>query len=590
MNGRRRASRPSRLSLLAAAALCLGAGPPTGEAGDFLETHREAGRPGGRLVVALRAEPRTLNPLSAIDHPSLTVVRRLTADLIHVDRSTQRTVPGVARSWTRSPDGRTFEVELRRGIRFSDGHPLDADDVLFSFAAYLDEEVASPYRGQLVIGGEPIAVRKAGPHSVVFELAQPDAWGERLFNDLAILPRHKLAPELAAGRLGEAWGIATPPGEIAGLGPYRLARYVPGQRLELERNPHYWKVDSEGRRLPYLDTLTFLFVASEDAQALRFQAGETHLIDRLSAGNFALLEREQERRRQLLRDLGPGLGYEFLFFNLNDLGGRGLGEIERKQRWFRRLAFRRAVSSAIDRDAIVRLVYRGRATPIASYVSPGNKLWADPALAAQKRSLEASRELLREAGFTWDGDGRLVDPDGGEVELSIIASASNGERLAIGGVLQADLDRLGLTVRIVPLEFRALLERVQKTFEYEACLLGLGAGDGDPNSGLGVWRSNGGNHFWHLGQERPATPWEAVIDRLLERQMTTLEPRRRKRLNDRVQRLVADHLPFVFLVSPNVLVGARRDLGNFTPAVLEHYTLWNVEELFWSQDTSPGAR
>ena len=252
--------------------------------------------------------------------------------------------------------------------------------MLFSLEVYLDEAVASPYRDQLLVGGEPISVRQISSHTLVFELAEPDAWGERLFNDLSILPAHRLRPAFVSGRLGETWGLETPPEQIAGLGPFRLGRYLPGERLDLERNPFYWKVDREGQRLPYVETLTFLFVADADAQALRFQTGETHLIDRLSADGFALLEREQHERSYRTRDLGPGLGYEFLFFNLNDLSGKGLGAITRKQRWFESRAFRRAVSSAIDRDGIVRLVYRGRASPIASHISPGNKLWFHPAL------------------------------------------------------------------------------------------------------------------------------------------------------------------------------------------------------------------
>ncbi len=595
MNGRRKTSRERAKPTPGHWLVCLWLlVPATLPAEDLLVTTREAGRPGGRLVVALRTEPKTFNPVLASDQPSLTVIRRLMADLIHVDRQAQRTVLALAKSWTRSPDGRRFDVELRRGVRFSDGHPLDAGDVLFSFRVYLDEAVASPYRGQLLAGGEPIAVRQLGPHTVSFELAEPDAWGERLFNDLSILPEHRLKSAFARGRLAEAWGVETAPEQVVGLGPFRLGRYLPGERLELERNPHYWKADRAGRRLPYLDRLVFLFVASEDAQALRFRAGETHLIDRVSAGGFVLLERELGRQSAsgaavpdqrasgaTLRDLGPGLGYEFLFFNLNDLGGRNLPAIERKQRWFGALAFRQAVSSAIDRDSIVRLVYRGRATVIASHVSPGNKLWANADLPRPRRSLDAARALLRAAGFTWDGDGRLRDPDGEAVEFSIAASASNGDRQRMAAIIQDDLDQLGMRVHVVPLEFRSLVDRVLHGFDYEACLFGLGAGDGDPSSGLAVWMSSGDHHFWRPRQNQPATAWEAEIDRLMQRQKTTLEPGRRKQLTDRIQELVVEQQPFIFLVSPNVLVGARRNLGNFAPSVLEHSTLWNVEELFW---------
>ena len=106
---------------------------------------------------------------------------------------------------------------------------------------------------------------------------------------------------------------------------------------------------------------------------------------------------------------------------------------------------------------------------------------------------------------------------------------------------------------------------------------------------MAVWLSSGGTHLWHPGQSRPATAWEAEIDALMRRQVTTLDGAARKRLYDRVQELVADNVPLIFLVSPDILVGANTALGNFRPAILDHHTLWNVEELFWHQKRSSGT-
>jgi peptide/nickel transport system substrate-binding protein len=413
--------------------------------------------------------------------------------------------------------------------------------------------------------------------------------GVRLFDSLAILPEHRLAEAYREGRLAEAWGLGTPPEEVVGLGPFRVRRHLPGERLELERNPHYWKVDREGRRLPYLDELVFLFVPDENAELLLFQNGQTHLIDDLSAEDFTRLQGEAERRGLRLEDLGPGLSYHFLFWNLNDLAGRELPEIARKQRWFGEVAFRRAVSRAIDREAMVRLVYRGRATPIATHVSPGNRLWRNTSIPPPERSLPEARRLLREAGFTWDDDGRLRDPGGAPVEFTVATNASSAERVRMATLLQEDLDQLGIRVGTAALEFRALIGRIFNSYDYEACLLGLGGGDVDPNSAMNVWLSDGSHHFWRLGQSEPATEWEAEIDELLRRQLVTLDPVERKRLYDRVQEVVAERVPMIFLVSPNVLVGARREVGNFRPAILDHPTLWNVEELYIRRGAAPSA-
>ena len=548
---------------------------------ELLLNNAEIGRYGGQLVVSLRSEPKTLNPVTMTDNPSKEVIWRMMADLVHINRFTQQTEPALAKSWKVSPDGLRYTLKLRRGLRFSDGHPLDADDVLFSFQLYLDEKVHAPQRDLLIVGGKPIVVRKLDSETLVFELAQPYGVGDRLFDGFAILPRHLLQKAYSEGTLAQAWSLTTPPGQIAGLGPFRLKQYVPGQRLVLERNPYYWKADRKGNRLPYLDELVFLIVPSEDAQVIRFQAGDTDAISRLNAENYAVLERQQQARGYTMSDIGPGLEYNFLFFNLNDLTARSLPQIARKQAWFRQLNFRQAVSAAIDREGIVRLVYQGRAEALWGQVSPGNKLWANQALPRPPRSLDRARELLRAAGFSWKADGTLVDAGGEAVEFSIASSASNAERTKMAAIIQDDLKQLGMSVHVVPLEFRALLARVLDSRDYEVCVLGLASGDGDPNGDMNVWLSSGPQHLWNPGQAQPATPWEAEIDRLMQGQLTARKYSERKRLYDRVQQIIAENQPMIFLVSPHLLVGAKNGLGNFRPAVLDHYTLWNVEELFW---------
>jgi peptide/nickel transport system substrate-binding protein len=562
--------------------------PPAVE--ELLGSRSAVGPYGGQLVVSQRTEPKTLNPVTALDSVSRDVLRCTIADLIHINRETQRTEPALAKTWTMSADGRRFTVTLRRGIRFSDGHPFDADDVVFSFRVYLDEKVRSPQRDLLIIGGQPLGVRKIDPYTVRFDLAEPYAGAERLFDSVAMLPRHLLESSFTAGRLADAWGLATPATQMAGLGPFRFKDYVPGERIVLERNPNYYKADRAGNRLPYLDRLAFMLVSSDDVQAMRFQTGEADIASRLSAENFGVLTRSEQTAPYKLFDLGAGLDYSFLFFNLNDLGPT-LRETARKQTWFRQVAFRQAISTAIDREAIVRLVYRGRATPLWGHVPPGNKVWVNRSIPQPPRSVEGARRLLKSSGFSWTPQGALVDERGDPVEFSILTNAGNNERIGMATIIQDDLKQLGMSVHVVTLELRTMLDRLLKTHDYEACVLGLGGGggDGNPNAEMNVWLSSGGTHLWNPEQSRPATPWEAEIDTLMQRQHTTLDASARKKLYDRVQELVAQNVPFVFLASPNVLVGVNKGLGNFRPAVLEPHTLWNVDELFWRQKRPSGT-
>ena len=539
------------------------------------------GRPGGRLVSAQRTEPKTLNWALAADSGSREVLQRLMADLIHINRLSLATEPALAKSWKVSPDGLRWELELRRGIRFSDGHPFDADDVLFTFQAILDEQVHSPQRALLLLDGKPIGVRKLDAYRVAFDLPQPYSVPDRLFDGIFILPRHKLEAAWKQGKLAGAWPLSTPPSEIAGLGPFRLKEYVAGQRILLERNPYYWKVDAAGIQLPYLAELEFLFAGSEDNQVLRFQAGESDIISRVGARNFAALEKDRERRGYVLSNASGSLEYSFLFFNLAALPPGIAPEIAAHQAFLRRQSFRQAVSAAIDRDAIVRLVYLGLAVPLAGPVPPGNRAWIDNTLPAPTHSVARARQLLAADGFHWNRDGSLADPTGRPVAFSILTSNNNPERSQMATLIQEDLRQIGMRVDVVQLEFRSLLERVQRSHEYEACLLSLASPDADPNPDMAVWLSSGGNHLWNPEQKTPATPWEAEIDRLMRSQMVARSYAERKRLFDRVQAIVVENQPLVPLVSPNLLAGAKKDLANFQPALLEPYTLWNVERLYW---------
>jgi peptide/nickel transport system substrate-binding protein len=558
--------------------------PQASSSEELLTLPGEIGKPGGRLVVSLRAEPKTLNPLTAADAPSREVILgAMQADLIHINRATQLTEPALVKSWKVSADGLQYTLTLRKGLRFSDGQPFGADDILFTVRVYLDENVHATQRDLLIVGGKPILARKVDEQTVVFQLAKPYGAGERLFDGLAILPRHLLEKPFLEGKLAQTWTLATPANQWAGLGPFRLKEYVAGQKLVLERNPYYWKQDTKGNRLPYLDELVFLFVSNADAQVLRFQSGETDLISRLGAENFSVLSRQQGG--YTMSDAGPGLEYNFLFFNLTEPAEKSSPELARKRMWFREVKFRQAISAAIDRDAIVRLVYQGRGTALWGPVTPGNHRWGNTSIPHPQRSLEKSRALLREAGFTRitgpNGEAELVDSGAKPVEFSILTSSTNADRTKMATLIQDDLKQLGIRVQVVPMEFRSLIDRVTQTREYEACILGLVSFDADPTADSNVWLSSGGMHLWNPSQAHAATAWEAEIDKQMELQLAAPSYEPRKKAFDRVQQVLAELQPMIFLASPHILVGAKNSIGNFHPSVLEPYVLWNVEQLYF---------
>jgi peptide/nickel transport system substrate-binding protein len=533
---------------------------------------------GGAVTVSQTSEPKTLNPVLAADQPTRDVLSIMWADLIHINRRTLATESALAERCTISPDGRRYTVLLRDGLRFSDGAPLTADDVVFTFTVYLDARVNSPQRDLLLINGRPIAVTKVSARIVRFDLPAPYAPGERIFDSFWILPKHKLAALFAQGRFTEAWTIGSSPAELATTGPFRLAQYVPGQRLVFEKNPNYWKRDENGQPLPYLDRLDIVFVADQNAQLVRLMARDVAAGARLRADDVATLQRSPFLT---VRDAGPSLEYNFLFFNWS--AAPPLGD------WVRSLKFRQAIAHGIDRASIVRLVYQGRGTAIASQVTPGNRLWQTDAVSQYAYDPARATALLQEAGFRRDASGALFDRANRRVELSLMVSASNQPRRKMATLIQDDLARLGIDLRVQPTEFGVMLDTVLKTRRFDAALWGVASGDADPNADMNVWTSTGTLHVWNLAPASGAPrlePWEAEIDRLMAAQMTATDFGARKASYDRVQQLVSANLPVIFLASPHVLAAADKSLGNFEPAATEPVVLWNAERWFWPRPRS----
>jgi peptide/nickel transport system substrate-binding protein len=584
--------RPSLQNVLAASAILAGLnsggillGDPaagscyqTPSPGDFLRVAGESGVCGGRIVVSQRSEPRTLNPIVAADVNSQRIINLLNADLIHINHSSFQTEPCVAKAWTVSPDGRTYKLALRRNLQFSDGFAFNADDVVFSYETYLNESLHSPQRDMLLVSGKPIKIRKADAYTVVFELPAKLAAGDRIFDGVAILPRHILQSKTGSGELLTTWGVNTDPKQIVGLGPFRLKAFVPGRKIVLERNPFYWKIDAAGKRLPYLDEIISETVPNSEAEALRFLSGETDVMTRMTAANYSALKPKEQERNFRLYDLGPGLEYTFLFFNLN-APSPSTGRLKQEQEWFQQVEFRNAVEQAVDRESIVRLAYRGHAAPISVPMSTANSTWLDRNIPHPTRSLSRARELLRKVGFTWSRDGLLHDAKGKAVAFSLLVNTANPQQQEIGILLQQDLKDLGIQVTLNTLEFRSFLQRIFSSLDYDAAILSLADGDADPNTELSLFLSTGSNHVWSLkAQQIP--DWQKEIDALMQRQLTTRAFEERKRYFDQAQEMLWRNKPAIFLISPNVLVGAKKEIGNFRPAKLQDSALWNADQLF----------
>jgi peptide/nickel transport system substrate-binding protein len=340
----------------------------------------------------------------------------------------------------------------------------------------------------------------------------------------------------------------------------------------LRRNPYYWKRDEKGRRLPYLDAIRLEIQQNRETEVLRFQQGQLHLINSLDA---TLFDRLVSQFPAAARDAGPSLESEQLWFNQAPSSPLP----NHKKAWFRSKNFRRAVSEAIHRDDICRLVYLRRATPAVGPVSPANKFWFNSSLKPHAFNPTSALRRLQQEGFRLE-QGVLFDSQKNPVEFSLITNSGNKARERMATLIQEDLKKIGIRLNVVTLDFPSLIERISRNFNYEACLLGLVNVDLDPNAQMNVWLSSAANHQWDPNQTSPRTAWEAEIDRLMKMQASSMDPQKRKAAFDKVQQIVWEEAPFVYLVTKNSLAAISTTVRNAAPVVLRPQSYWNAERLY----------
>ncbi|HLE72056.1 MAG TPA: ABC transporter substrate-binding protein [Vicinamibacteria bacterium] len=525
------------------------------------------------LRVAIHTEPQTWNRLLASDRVTHVIADQLHEPLLRLNPETQKMEPALAESWEFSEEGTRLVFHLRKGVRFSDGDPFGAEDVAFTFKALYEPSTGSPLVETAQIDGKAFGVKVIDESTVAFTLPRRTAVVERVFDSLVILPSHVLKESLKRQTLAADTGLGAEARSIVGLGPFVLAEHVPGERIVLERNPYYWRTADDRGRIPRLERLVFEIVPDENARLLRFRSGEIDLLELLTPDSFEMLRDEGSLDRELI-DLGPGLLSERLWFNL----GPKAPIDEHKRRWFADVLFRRAISLALDRRAMARVVFSGRATPAAGPVSPANFLWHDGSLPEAAYDPAAARTLLSRAGFAWDDGGRLRDGEGHEVSFTVLTNAGNESHARMGAFIQEDLSKIGIHAPTVVIEASSLLARITGSFDYEACLLGITQTDPDPSAEMGLWLSRAPLHLWNPQQKTPATAWEARIDELMQRQMGELDSEARRATYFEVQGIVYEQLPVLDLVVPHALLGARHSVWNLRPTPFAH-ALWNGEEI-----------
>ena len=507
----------------------------------------------GELRFCLRAEPKTFDPLKVEDDPSV-AIRYLTGGvLVRMNRQTQALEPELAQSWKVSKDGKQIIFKLRSGVSFSDGTPFTAEDVAYTVQQMMDPALHSPVGDAFRSGPGNVETKILSPTQISITFPAPVAGLDRQFDQMAIVSAH------------------SPKKEMAVLGPFMVADYKAGATVFLQRNPNYWKSDAQGRKLPYLDSVRLDIQPNRDVEMLRFKRGEIDVINSLDSEYFDKLATTSP---QLVHDSGPSLDTEQMWFN--QVARSPMPQF--KKNWFRSANFRRAISQAINREDLARVVFRGHAQPAIGPISPANKFWFNAKLKLETYSSDAALKTLQADGFRLE-NGTLKDKEGNAVVFSIITNAGNKYRERMATMIQEDLQKIGIHVNVVTLDFPSLIERMTQTFDYEAILLGLTNVGLDPNEQMNVWLSSSENHQWNPQEKAPETAWEAEIDRLMRAQASSADAKKRKEAFDRVQEIAIEQAPFIFLVNRNALSAVAARVQGASPVILVPQTYWNVERL-----------
>lgn len=553
---------------------------------DYLQSQAPIGKFGGDLVASTIGEgPKTFNPFNSKDNISSLMSGIMYDGLLTSDPITGQPIPKLAKSYTISPDGKTYILKLRHGVKWSDGKPITADDVVFTwkdiiFAGLGDTSI----RDSLVIDDKLPTVRKIDNYTVAFTTPKPYAPFIRMLST-PIAPKHIFLPAVkkGGGTFDSFLSTTTKPEDFVVSGAFKLKEYVPAQRVVFERNPNYYEINTKNEKLPYLNRIIYLIVGDLNNEVLKFEAKELDVIS-LQGSKVARYKSLEPHSDFKLYNLGPDTGTMYLSMNLNNRkNDKGKYYVDPdKQTWFQDLNFRKAVDLAIDRKNMVLNIANGIGAPLFTAESL-NSIFLNKNLKPYDKNLNKSKELLKKSGFYLDKRGRLFDKHGHRVEFNLYTNAGNTEREAIGVMVKQDLEDLGMKVNFKPIEFNSLVNKLVSTYDWDMVIMGLTGSPLEPNSGKNVWLSDGRLHMFNQRSPKEGKakilPWEKELDYLYTQGALATKFEDRKKYYDKYQEIVYNEKPFIYIYSPVRIVAIRKKFKNLYPSSLSGIT-HNLEEIY----------
>ena len=545
-----------------------------------------------QLVISILSDPKTFNPVLSGDKTSSDVGRMLFDGLVRENPITGEIEPALAESWEISANKLEIIYTLRPNLKWSDGHPLTVDDVLFTYnQLYLNPEIPTGTRDILRIGqnGALPKVTKINDRQIKFTIPEPFAplLGA---TSAAILPAHILRETVEQkdqdGKLQflSTWTVDTPPEKIVANSAYKIASYTTVQRLVFEANPYYWKNDIKNdiatENLPHIKKVVWQVVESTDNALLEFRSGNLDALA-VSAQNFSLLKKEEDRGNFTIYNGGAAYGTTFITFNLNQGQKNGNPVVNPiKSRWFNEVNFRQAVSYALNRERMIKNIFRGLGEPQVSDISKQSPYYYD-GLPGYPYNPEKAKKLLLAAGFSYDKQDQLLDQEGNRVSFTLNTNTGSPAAEAIGNQIEEDLGEIGIKVNFKTINFNVLIGKTDSSLDWECILLGF-TGSNEPNSGFNLWSPDGSLHMFNQSvpglEGRVIADWEAEIGRLYIEGARELDIEKRKAIYAQVQQLSSEKLPLIYLINPYSLTAVRNTIEGVEYSALGG-AFWNLDQL-----------
>lgn len=547
---------------------------------DELLTPDPSPKTGGTLRLALASTPESFLLYGTLDGSSYSVIMGpMFSPLVEMHPVTNEIKPALAKSWVVSADGKEVTFRLREAY-WSDGTPITADDVVFTFQYFVMNQYA---RGNSIARftipdekgvNKMIEWVKIEDKTVKAILPSPYGAFFTVLSHVYIYPKHKLEPLIDKNDLGsvnKVWLSNTDLKEIVVNGPFKPVQLITDQKLVLERNPYFWKVDRFGNRLPYFDRVEYLIIRDAEIRLAKFMAGEIDFMA-ISSRDFPMLK-EQE-----LTGKTPYVVYAtqptqatpspiHISFNF-DVDDPELRDL------FRKLEFREAMEYALNRERIIDEVFAGLAIPDAGLILPSNKAFYNPKVEELLRpyDLKKANELLDKIGLTKrDKEGYRLFPSGRRVEFNLLVQNSPKEYQDVAVIFAEDLKKIGIKVNLQILD-ASLVGQMFGASNFQS---GIRAFGNQPDLQLrkAIWQPGTQLYYWHYStMDKTKTPpqpvfeemldWEKRIWELFEKAQIEMDPAKRKAYYDEVQELYHTYLPVIFVCKGMNIWGFNKTLGN----------------------------